>query len=193
MKQLRGTALWPFRTFRLWLGGLLVSVVLGTAPGDTAAASTPKDEAFPGKLTLHNETLAARVTAVPLGQVMASLSRLSGAHVVWRTPRDEKPVSVEFPALPFVKALTRILREKNFMLFYTPTREGLRLSQIWISSRATNQTMPLLKSRSEAAGMPIPPPVEQLQSQPQGIVDRPRSLEMLRVRSCAKAQTELHP
>src|SRR5262245_22853562 len=96
MKQLRRTARWPFGILHLWLGGLLASVVLGITPGDTAAASTPKDEAFPGQLTLHNETLAARVTAVPLGQVMAELSRLSGAQVIWRTPKDEKPISVEF-------------------------------------------------------------------------------------------------
>src|SRR5262245_44014823 len=105
----RTAALWPCGTLRLWLGVLLVSVVLSNAPVDTAAASTPKDEAFPGTLTLHNETLAARVTAVPLEQVMAEFSRLSGAQVIWRTPRDQTLVSVEFPALPLAEALTRIL------------------------------------------------------------------------------------
>src|SRR5215510_2555090 len=122
MNQLRWMARWLFGIVCRWLGGLLVSVVLSNTP---AVASPPKDGAFPGKLTLQNETLAAQVTAVPLGQVMAELGRLSGAQVIWRTPRDEKPFSVEFPALPLTEAITRLLREKNFMLFYSPTKGGL--------------------------------------------------------------------
>jgi FG-GAP-like repeat len=137
-----------------------VSVVLSSTPGYAAAAPSPEVKAFPGTLTLRGETLAARVTAAPLGQVMAEFSRLSGAKILWRTPVGTELVSVDFPALPLAEALTRLLREKNFVLFYTAAGQGMRLTQIWISAREKSQRRPLPEHRStEAVGTPPSSPV----------------------------------
>jgi len=66
---------------------------------------------------------------------MAEVSRLSGARVRWLNGQaEESPVSVEFTALPAPEALRRILGERSFLLFYTPTKEGAKLTDIWIAS-----------------------------------------------------------
>ncbi len=70
---------------------------------------------------------------------MAEISRLSGARIRWLNGQaEEKPVSVEFTALPTPEALRRILGERSFLLFFTPTKEGAKLTDIWITSRTAS-------------------------------------------------------
>jgi hypothetical protein len=160
MTRFSPLARWPSETLRWWLRGLLASLVLACAPGYAADAPTLGVGNFPGTLTLREKTLAARVAAVPLRQVMAELSRLSGAQVRWLTPGGEEPVSVDFPARPLAEALERLLGEQNFLLFYTEAGAGMRLTRIWISARETSQERPPAHG-SEPAGTPPPPPVRQ--------------------------------
>jgi len=89
----------------------------------------------PGRISVQDGTLSAKISAAPLEQVMAEISRLSGARVRWLNGQaEEKPVSVEFTALPTPEALRSILGERSFLLFYTPTKEGAKLTDIWIAS-----------------------------------------------------------
>jgi hypothetical protein len=127
----------------LWLQGLLAGVVLESTLGYAVEAPAPPGGTFSGTVTLRDETLAIRVTAVPLKQVMAELSRQSGAPIRWLTAGGEELISVDFPALPLADALERLLGKKNFLLFYTTAADGLRLTHIWISSGETSQGRPL--------------------------------------------------
>jgi hypothetical protein len=66
---------------------------------------------------------------------MEEMSRVSGARVRWLSDQaEEKRVSVEFTALPLPEALRRILREMNFLLFYTSTGNSVKLTEVWILS-----------------------------------------------------------
>jgi hypothetical protein len=80
--------------------------------------------------------------------VRAELSRLSGAQVRWLNASGERPVSVDFTALPLDEALRRLLDPYNFVLLYTADGERSALTQIWISAatRTTGQSDPTLRS-----------------------------------------------
>jgi hypothetical protein len=107
-------------------------------------------------LHLHDGALTARVTATPLREVMAEVSRLSGAQVVWLTDSGERHASADFTALPFDEGLRRLLDRYNFLLVYVVRDEHSTLSQIWISS-AIDATIP---------AEPALPPVTQVSSAP---------------------------
>jgi hypothetical protein len=144
------------RTPGRWLHGILVSLILSTGPGGAAHALDPAAAFSPGQIALQDGKLTAQIVAAPLRQVMEEMSRLSGARVRWLSGQaEEKPVSVEFTALPLPEALQRILREMNFLLFYTSTGKGVKLTEIWISSGI-------------GGGQPerIPPPASQVKAPP---------------------------
>ena len=133
-----------------WLLGILISIVSGSVPISAVFALSSGTTDFPGKLVFQDGQLTARIAAMPLRQVMEELSRVSGAQIRWLNSTDgAEVISVEFPPLPIVEALQRILHEKNFLLFYTASREEPRLTQIWISSKK-NTGGPLVF---------VPPPV----------------------------------
>jgi hypothetical protein len=72
---------------------------------------------------------------MPLRQVMAEISRLNNARIVWLSGEgQEEQVSVQFTDLPLVEGLQRILQQKNFILFYEQRSTGAQVTQIWISS-----------------------------------------------------------
>src|SRR5262245_54822650 len=151
MKRCRQLARRSIAAWRPWLGGLLASVVLVSAPGDAADAPAPEPENSPETMTFQDDTLAVHVAGVPLEQLMAELSQLSGARVRWLTPRSAEPVTVEFPALPLSEALERLVGNKHFLLLYAPAGVGMRLTQIWISARDINQRTPQPGSKSAGA------------------------------------------
>ena len=136
-----------------WLHGALIGLALWSAPTHTSYArgATPGD--FPGKITLQDGSLTARIATVPLRQVMEEISRLSGAQVRWLSQQGEgEPVSVEFTALPFSEAMRQILREQNFMLFYTVSRGEPRLIQIWISAKGKAEEQSVVMSQPVESG-----------------------------------------
>jgi hypothetical protein len=123
-----------------WLRGILVSLALSTGPVGATYALGPAAVIVPGQIALQEGKLAAKIVAAPLRQVMEEVSRLSGAQVRWlSTQVEERPVSVEFTALPLPEALGRILGETNFLLFYTTVGEGTKLTQIWISAKGIGE------------------------------------------------------
>jgi hypothetical protein len=126
-----------------WLCSLLVSLIVGNASVRTAYPLDPAAVNFPGKIMLQDGKLTARFAATPLWQVMAEVSKLSGAEVFWLSQGGEEPVSADFTALPFSEALQRILGKNNFLLFYTSIGEEGRLTQIWISSRGIGKGHPM--------------------------------------------------
>jgi hypothetical protein len=168
VKRLTPTTQWFSRTLSLWLHGILVSLVLGSLPVCAAYAADPAAVSFPGKITLQDGKMTARIVAAPLRRVIEEVSKLSRTQVRWLSLDGEEPVSVEFTDLPFSEALRRILGEKDFVLFYPSAREGVRLPQIWIYPRGQaggqlvviqeGETMP--PALSDAAPSVEPPPVE---------------------------------
>jgi hypothetical protein len=135
MKRLTPTTPWFSWTPGLWLHGILVSLVLGSLSVCAVYAAGPAAVSFPGKITLQDGKMTARIVAAPLRRVIEEVSKLSGAQIRWLSQGGEEPVSVEFTDLPFSEALRRILGEKDFVLFYPSAREGARLPQIWIYPR----------------------------------------------------------
>ncbi|MGH8538731.1 MAG: hypothetical protein ACREXM_20405, partial [Gammaproteobacteria bacterium] len=133
MKRL--TPMWFSRTASLWLHGIPVSLVLGSLSVCAAYAAGPADVGFPGKITLQDGKMTARIVAAPLRRVIEEVNKLSGVKARWLSLDGEEPVSVEFTDLPFSEALRRILGEKDFVLFDPSAREGARPPQIWIYPR----------------------------------------------------------
>jgi HEAT repeat protein len=129
----------------LWLGLLLT--------GDLLLASTVIG-APPGLVALHEGKLSVQVADTPLWQVLAEVGRLSHTQVIWLDDEGkERQVSVEFTELPLAEGLERILRHKNFLLFYAETPTEERLTQIWVSSdRGTDQ--PPVTIPEASAGTP---------------------------------------
>jgi len=110
-------------------------LILSTQPIVAAYALGPAAAALPGQFTLQNGRLTAQVVAIPLRQVMEEMSRVSDVRVRWFSDHaEEKRVSGEFTALPLPEALQRILREMNFLLFYTSTGNSTKLTEVWILS-----------------------------------------------------------
>ena len=143
MKRLSFKARWSPKTPGRWLRGTLVSLVLSTGLVGSTYALGPAAMTLPGQVALQDEKLTAQLVAAPLRQVMEEVSRLSGARVRWLDRQaEEKPVSVGFTALPLPEALRRILKETNFLLFYTSEGTSTTLTQIWISSKETDEEPP---------------------------------------------------
>src|SRR3954466_13641642 len=95
---------WGSRSVLVWLttlgwSGFLLGTVLATA----AVAEPSRGVA------LHDGKLSVHMVSTPLRQVLAEVSRLSLADVVWLSPegQDER-ISVEFTDLPLVEGLQRL-------------------------------------------------------------------------------------
>jgi hypothetical protein len=142
-----------------WMSVMVASLFLSTGQVGSAFAFDPAPAPLPGQFTLQNGRLTAQVVTTPLRQVMEEMSRVSGAQVRWLSGQaEEKPVSVEFTALPLPEALRRILREMNFLLFYTSTGNSTKLTEVWILSgigkSQAERTSPL--ASPEKVLLPIP-------------------------------------
>jgi hypothetical protein len=135
MKRLTPITQWFSRTPGLWLPGILVSLVLSSLSVCAAYAAGPADAGFPGKITLQDGRMTARIVAAPLRRVIEEVSKLSGAQARWLSLDGEEPISVEFTDIPFSEALRRILGEKDFVLFDPSARERARHPQLWIYPR----------------------------------------------------------
>ena len=119
------------QTFNCRLMSLLLCLTLEISPAGAVYALN----LAPGQISIQDGKLSVQINAAPLWQVMVEVSRVSGARVRWLNGQaEETPVSVEFAALPTPEALRRILGERSFLLFYTPTKQGAKLTEIWIAS-----------------------------------------------------------
>lgn len=144
-------------TLGWWLRGFLIGCALWSAPIPTPSALGSTPVGIPGQITLQDGKLTARIATVPLRQVMEEISRLSGAQVRWMdSVVREQTVSVEFTALPLSEAVRRILRTRNFLLWYAPRDESTQLTQIWIASREEAGGQPG-RHRPPAPSGPPPP------------------------------------
>jgi hypothetical protein len=100
-------------------------------------------ESFPGMLTFNNGKMTAKIKSRPLNEVMTQISKISKARVEWRDEERSTPVSVEFKNLTFPKALSHILKEKDFMLVYSfnnITGEEIPKILIYPKGQADRQT-----------------------------------------------------
>jgi hypothetical protein len=154
-----------------WLGGMVVSLVLSAGPVGAAYAFSPAPAPLPKQIALQDGKLTAQIVAAPLSQVLEEVSRLSGARVRWlNSEAEEKPVSVEFTALPLPEALRWILGEINFLLFYTSTEKDIKLTEVWISSVIGGGQLGRLPP--PASQVKTPPPIPDSISQSEEAVDR---------------------
>ena len=130
----------------LGLGLLLIGDLL---PAFAVTGATPI------LITLHEGKLSAQVADTPLWQVLAEVGRLSNTQVLWLNDEGkERQVSVEFADLPLAEGLERILRHKNFVLFYAQTPTEERLTQIWVSSDRDTGQLPVTIPEAPAGTSP---------------------------------------
>lgn len=133
-----------------WLYRTLAGLLISTGPIGATYALGPTAVTAPGQISVQDGKLTAWLVATPLQQVMEELSRVSGARFRWLNGQaEEKPVSVEFTALPMPEALRRIFGEINFLLFYTGTGKSLKLTEIWISAKTQSRSASDSAAQSE--------------------------------------------
>jgi hypothetical protein len=163
---------WSSWTPGCWLLRIVVSLALCSTQVGAAYAFGPVTMGLSDKITLQDGKLTAHIVRAPLRQVMEEVSRLSGAQVRWMDPhRGEREISVEFTDLPFSEALRRLLREENFMIYFAPTGQGTRLSQIWILSREKARDQPIRKEQPLPQAKTTP-----LAEQPAEVTEQPLDL-----------------
>lgn len=147
---------WFSRRLGRWRYGILIGLVLSGISVSRVHALDSAAVNLAGKITFHNEQLTATVTATSLRQVMEEISKVSGVQIRWLDLGEEEPVSVNFVALPFSEAMQRLLGERNFLLFYSSTGEGARVTQVWIVSRKTRAKQPEEAQQLLAQEPPLP-------------------------------------
>jgi hypothetical protein len=94
---------------------------------------------------------------VPLKQVMNQLNSVIGINVRWQGQEITNKVTVKFSNLPFGEAISRILRDQNYALFYTSDNKEEKPDTILIVSQPENvaktvivtSTAPAIQERVE--------------------------------------------
>ena len=123
--SLKRTWRWLLLFLTLFLGYPLETAVQAKESNTTPVAE--KIEFRDGKLTV-------RLVNASVPRILSEIGRRSGVEIVWLNHAMADTVSVEFTALPVAEALERILRGKNFLLFYTIQGKKEKLARVWISS-----------------------------------------------------------
>jgi hypothetical protein len=132
-------------------------LLLGYFPKTVAQAAGTNVAPNSERIELKDGQFTVRLANASLHRVIDEVGRLSGAEIeiVWLKQMREETVSVEFTALPFVEALERILKEKNFLLVYTAQGEEGKLAQIWISSSLGEKETPLVHAVAAESSMTL--------------------------------------
>jgi hypothetical protein len=118
-----------FRWAASWMAPLWWSLLLGEVVASAAALEVTS------QITLQEGKLSVYTAGMPLQQVLEEVSQLSHTQLVWLTTEGrEELISAEFADLPVAEGIERLLRQKNFVLFYAQTSSGSQLTQIWIGS-----------------------------------------------------------
>jgi hypothetical protein len=126
-----------YRRLGQGLSGILAALVLCGTPTPTALVLDSASAKLARQITFRNERITAAITITSLQEVIAAIGQVSGVQIRWLDAGGEESVSVHFVALPLSEAISRLLSGRNFLLFYSSTGEGARLSQVWISSPKT--------------------------------------------------------
>jgi hypothetical protein len=147
----------------LWLG-VALSLVLGNgavlAAGGRAGGAA---QTVPLEMAFRDGDLTATIVAAPLGEVMAEISRLTGAEVHWLSQHGAERVSLHLTAVPLHEALGKIL-QNNFTLSYGPS--GI-LTDVWILARSNGET--------PAAGLPSAAVADRLIAAQGGVIPAGRN------------------
>ena len=139
---------WSFRLLGRCFSSLLISLIVGNAFIPNIHALDAATGHPNRKTTFQGEKLTASFTSTSLHQVMEEISKVSDVQIRWLDTRGEEPITVEFIALPLSQVIPRLLKDRNFVLFYSSTRTGAQLTQVWISCRKKEATH--LKDYSQA-------------------------------------------
>jgi len=148
---------WVSQILGRWRYGILTGLIFIGAAVDTAYALDSTAVNLAGKITFKHEQLTTTITATSLRQVMAEISKVSGVQIRWLDTEGEESVTVKFVALPLSEAISHLLGERNFLLFYSSPGERARLTQVWISSKKTG-TKQLEDSPQPLPQEQLPPP-----------------------------------
>jgi len=125
--------------------GLWCSLLLLGAEGGASAAPDA-----PSGVTLQAGKLSVHVEGIPLRQVVAEVSRLNHAPIIWLSGEGrEDLVSLEFVDLPLLEGVERILQRQNFVVFYELHPTGTQLKQIWIASHRKETLPPTPQEREK--------------------------------------------
>ncbi|MGR9107673.1 MAG: hypothetical protein ACU843_12150 [Gammaproteobacteria bacterium] len=112
--------------------------------------------------------MTARIRSAPLADVLREISNLSGAKVRWIDEPGKDVISLRFNDLEFPEAITRILRNYDFLLYYPSDEENSRLAEITIyhggqagGQIVTTKEGEMPQSHAEIDSVAEPPAVEQ--------------------------------
>jgi hypothetical protein len=109
-------------------------VILTMMHGPAYAARTSFN---PETMTMEfqGEKLSAMIKAVPLKQVIKEFSESTGVEVVWQGRETERMVQVRFAGLSVDDAARRLLRNENYVLYYSAGPGKEKLEKIVIVPR----------------------------------------------------------
>jgi len=129
----------PLLPLRWWLVSLLL-----VASGPPSGFADLDVQAKNGLLTL-------RVRAVPLTDVLQSVSRQTGLKVVYEGPRPSHLITANIEAMPEVEALSRLLEGLGVNYAYHADTSGRRVEMLIVSgSPASGTSAPPSQARSQA-------------------------------------------
>lgn len=103
-------------------------------------------------VTLQDARLSVNARAVPLKEILIEISRLSGIQFFLEAALDaqaaREEITVTLKALPIEEGLRHLLRQKNFVLVYSPA--GLTEARVYLEGKG--------EFRKLAVGTKRPPP-----------------------------------
>jgi hypothetical protein len=141
--------------------GLILGVVVLLGWSGIGAASTA---ARPRALTVAGESLTVRATHVPVASLLDELQSTTGAEIVLIDADVERRITVEFVGVPVAAALERVLRGSSFMLEFSSSANGSRLSRLTVmgpgKGGATGALRPAVTSGPHTGGAAAPAVLE---------------------------------
>jgi hypothetical protein len=118
---------------RVHLLGKLLLIVLGLSTSVYAATTSFKPQTM--AMVFHGEKMSAIINDVPLTQVIKEFSKSTGIKVVWQGGETARIVKLNFTALSPGEAARRVLKNENYILYYTCPAGKEKLEKIIIIPR----------------------------------------------------------
>jgi len=117
----------------------------------------------PFYLSVKDNTLSARVTQIPLGEVLQALAREARVAVDVRGSAAAEAISASFDGLPLEEGVKRLLTGRNYTLAFepqAPAGRSPRLIQIRVLSEGAGSltTTSEATPAAEATPTPVKPP-----------------------------------
>jgi hypothetical protein len=131
--------------------GIILLVLIAISTSGYAETASFKPDSM--TMEFHGEMLTAMIQSTPLKQVLKKFSQSTGTKVIWQGRETERMIQVRFTDLPIVEAVRRILRNDNYILYYTSTKGKGRLERILIVPRSEGEEKVLIAKAVPEARM----------------------------------------